>query len=73
MVKYLKKIMQILFLIVIIVLIGGILYLWHPRFGASATGFRLALMESKPNFANGALTIWNIHLHWLREWDILIF
>ena len=54
MVKYLKKIMQILFLIVIVVLIGGILYLWHPRFGASATGSRLALMESKPNFSNGA-------------------
>lgn len=46
--------MQILLLLVVLILIGGFLYLYHPRFGASAEGERLARMELSPNYKDGA-------------------
>lgn len=46
--------MQFLLLILALLILGGILYLQHDRFGANATGPRLTRMESKPNFRNGA-------------------
>lgn len=52
--KILRKSMQILLIVLLLLIVGGILYLWHPRFGAAANGERLALMESKANFADGA-------------------
>lgn len=49
-----KKNMQILFYLIVLLVIGGVLYLWHPRFGGVAAGTRLAKMEGKSNFSNGA-------------------
>lgn len=52
--KIFKKTMQILLLVILLLVIGGVLYLQHDRFGAKATGDRLAAMEAKANFRNGA-------------------
>lgn len=52
--KFLIRSMQILLVLIILIVIGGLIYLRHDRFGANATGNRLALMESKPNYQNGA-------------------
>ncbi|PRD46347.1 MBL fold metallo-hydrolase [Sphingobacterium haloxyli] len=46
--------MQILLILVVLLIVGGLLYLRHDRFGANATGERLARMQSKPNYKNGA-------------------
>lgn len=46
--------MQILLILLVVVVVGGIAYLWHPRFGSVPEGERLRKMESKPNFQNGA-------------------
>lgn len=48
-----KKIMYTLLILVLLSFIGGVLYLYHPRFGANATGERLAKMKSKPNYKEG--------------------
>ncbi|WP_241788270.1 MBL fold metallo-hydrolase [Sphingobacterium rhinopitheci] len=49
-----KKMMYTLLILVLLSLIGGILYMYHPRFGTEATGKRLANMESKPKYKDGA-------------------
>src|SRR5690554_2959724 len=46
--------MQILLAIILIGTISSLLYLNHDRFGAKATGARLAKMKSKPNYKNGS-------------------
>ena len=46
--------MQFLFVILLLLVVGGLLYMRHDRFGATPKGARLALMESKPNYKNGA-------------------
>lgn len=46
--------MQILLILIALVTIGGILYMYHPRFGAKAEGERLLKMKSKPNYKDGA-------------------
>lgn len=52
--KFFVRIMQILFALLLLLLVGTFLYLRHDRFGATAVGDRLALMESKPNYKDGA-------------------
>lgn len=49
-----KKIMQILLVLVLLIIIGGILYMYHPRFGGLPEGDRLAVIESKSNYQNNA-------------------
>lgn len=46
--------MQLLFVLILILVLGSILYLFHPRFGARMEGDRLALMKSKANYSQGA-------------------
>lgn len=46
--------MQVVLIVILMVILGGILYLQHDRFGATAKGQRLALMESKSNYKDGA-------------------
>lgn len=46
--------MQVLLILLLLLAVGTFLYMRHDRFGASATGDRLARMESKPNYKNGA-------------------
>ena len=52
--KIIIRTMQFLFVIFILLVVGGLLYMRHDRFGANPKGARLALMESKPNYKNGA-------------------
>lgn len=52
--KLLVRSMQILFILVLLIVVGAILYMRHDRFGSNANGDRLARMESKPNYKNGA-------------------
>lgn len=52
--KFLIRSMQTLLLLIILLIIGGLMYMRHDRFGANANGDRLALMESKPNYHDGA-------------------
>src|SRR5688572_413968 len=54
--KILKKIMQILLIVLVITIAGGLIYMLHPRFGASMKGARLASMQSKINYKDGAFT-----------------
>ena len=46
--------MQILLILVLLLIVGTLLYLRHDRFGSEASGDRLARMESKPNYKDGA-------------------
>ncbi|WP_244525809.1 MBL fold metallo-hydrolase [Sphingobacterium wenxiniae] len=52
--KFLIRSMQILLILVVLIVVGGFLYMFHPRFGTNASGERLTLMEGKPNFKNGS-------------------
>lgn len=51
--KLLIRSMQILLILLVLLIVGGSLYLRHDRFGAKADGDRLKQMESKPNYRNG--------------------
>ncbi len=51
---FLVRSMQILLILIILFVMGGLLYMRHDRFGASPSGERLALMESKANYHDGA-------------------
>lgn len=46
--------MQYILGIILLVIVGGLLYLQHDRFGAKARGARLAKMQQVPSFRNGA-------------------
>ncbi len=46
--------MQILLILVLLILVGSLIYLQHPRFGAKITGQRLQVMQSKANYKDGA-------------------
>lgn len=46
--------MQVLLAILILSIIGGVLYMFHPRFGANPSGTRLSKMKEKANFKDGA-------------------
>lgn len=46
--------MQIILILLLLIVIGAILYLQHPRFGASMKGERLVQMEAKANYKSGA-------------------
>lgn len=48
--------MQILLIVLVITIAGGLIYMLHPRFGASMKGARLASMQSKINYKDGAFT-----------------
>jgi len=52
--KIFKRIMLILSILIVLLIVGGILYMYHPRFGASPSGERLTIMKSKPNYKDGA-------------------
>ncbi len=52
--RFFVRSMQILLVLVLLLVLGTLLYMRHDRFGANASGDRLALMESKPNYKNGA-------------------
>ncbi|NGM72996.1 MBL fold metallo-hydrolase [Sphingobacterium sp. SGL-16] len=52
--KIFKKTMQILLVILLITLIGGMLYMRSDRFGINAAGARLERMQKSPNYKNGA-------------------
>ncbi len=45
--------MQVLLFILFVLVVGGLFYLRHDRFGASATGERLLRMQNTPTFKNG--------------------
>ena len=45
--------MQFFLVIIVLLILGSILYLFHPRFGGRMEGERLARMQSKPNFSEG--------------------
>lgn len=47
------RVMQILLIIIVLLIIGELIYMRHTRFGAEATGERLARMESKSNYSDG--------------------
>lgn len=46
--------MYILLILVLLLVVGGLVYMRSDRFGATATGDRLARMESKSNYKDGA-------------------
>ena len=46
--------MQLILIFVFLLLVGGWLYMRHDRFGADAKGERLARMQGKPNYHDGA-------------------
>lgn len=46
--------MQVILILLIAVVVAGLLYMQHDRFGAKASGSRLAFMQSKPNYKDGA-------------------
>lgn len=46
--------MQVILILVLLTIIGGIVYMYHPRFGANPEGDRLMQMESKANYKDGA-------------------
>lgn len=46
--------MLVIFILVVLTIIGGILYMYHPRFGATPSGERLSIMKSKPNYKDSA-------------------
>lgn len=46
--------MQILIILLVLLIIGGLIYMRHDRFGAVASGERLARMKSMPNYKDGA-------------------
>lgn len=48
--------MQILLIVLVIAIAGGLLYMLHPRFGATMKGARLARMQSMPNYHDGAFS-----------------
>lgn len=48
--------MQVLLIILLVSIIAGLLYLRHDRFGARATGERLARMEATPTFRDGVFS-----------------
>src|SRR5690606_38903744 len=52
--KFFIRSMQFLLILILLVAVGAFLYMRHARFGADASGDRLTLMESKPNYKNGA-------------------
>ncbi len=52
--KFLVRSMQILLILIVLLIVGGLLYMRHDRFGAVPSGERLALMESKANYRDGA-------------------
>lgn len=52
--RILIRSMQILIILVVLLVIGGVIYMKHARFGAAATGERLARMQSLPNYKDGA-------------------
>lgn len=52
--KLLVRSMQILFILVLLLVVGAFLYMKHDRFGSDARGDRLARMQSKPNYKDGA-------------------
>ncbi len=46
--------MQIIGVLIALIIVGGIAYMYHPRFGAKAEGERLKKMQSKPNYKGNA-------------------
>src|SRR5690606_26651140 len=50
----LLKSMQILIILLVLLIIGGLIYMRHDRFGAVASGERLARMKSMLNYKDGA-------------------
>lgn len=46
--------MQFLLVLILVLVLGSILYLFHPRFGARMEGDRLTRMKSKSNYTEGA-------------------
>src|SRR5690606_6489262 len=52
--RILLKSMQILIILLVLLIIGGLIYIRHDRFGAVASGERLARMKSMPNYKDGA-------------------
>lgn len=46
--------MQVLIALIVVLFVVTLLYMRHDRFGGKATDARLALMESKPNYKDGA-------------------
>lgn len=49
-----KKIMQFFLVFIILIFVGGVIYTFHPRFGAKADGQRLKSMKEKSNYKDGA-------------------
>ena len=52
--KFFIRVMLLLLIVIILLIIGGLIYMRHTRFGAEPTGERLARMESKSNYSDGA-------------------
>ena len=52
--KFFVRSMQILLILILLLVVGSLIYMRHDRFGAAPSGDRLALMESKPNYKDGA-------------------
>lgn len=52
--KILLRMLQILLILLVIVAVGGYLYMRSDRFGVNASGERLARMQKAPNYKNGA-------------------
>lgn len=52
--KFLLRSMQILVILAVLLIVGGVIYLRHARFGAMPTGERLARIQNMPNYKKGA-------------------
>lgn len=53
--RKIKRFMLILFLLILSISIAGIIYMYHPRFGANPTGERFSILKNKSNYKEGAL------------------
>lgn len=56
----LKRIMIILFTIILIIVVGVFIFLKHPKFGKLPTDERLTRIENSPNYKNGSFTNLNL-------------
>src|SRR5690606_12739525 len=52
--KIFIRMIQVLFALIVLLVIGTIIYLQHDRFGASSSGVRLERMRNTPTFEQGA-------------------
>lgn len=52
--KFLKRSMQVILALIVVLVLATLLYMQHDRFGGKAKGDRLSLMQSKSNYKDGA-------------------